>query len=296
MSLKNSLSGTGVAVVTPFTEKGAVDFNALERVIDFVIEGGVNYIVTLGTTGETPTLEKEEKLEIIGFTKTKVNGRVPIVVGIGGNNTKNVVKDVEAYPLDGVTAVLSASPYYNKPSQEGIYQHYKAVATACPVPVILYNVPGRTGRNVEAATTIRIASEIENVQGIKEAGNNFEQCLQLKNQCPPDFLITSGDDDLAYRELEAGIDGVISVAANCYPAQFSAMVAAARNGDMEKSRMLNELLAPAYQLLFEENNPAGVKEYMAKMGHINHFCRLPVVPVSTDLAKRIDEFLKTSGL
>ena len=192
--------------------------------IDFVISNGVEYIVTQGTTGETPTLEKHEKLDILNYTFEKVNEKVPVVVGIGSNNTREVCKTLESFPLEKATAVLSAAPYYNKPSQEGIFQHYKNIAAASPKPVILYNVPGRTGRNMEPATTIRLAVEVENIAGIKEASNSIPQCMQLLRDRPEHFLIVSGDDDLVLPELSAGIDGVISVAANCFPKQFSDMV------------------------------------------------------------------------
>ncbi len=290
-SLRNQLKGTGTAIITPFKSNGDIDFDALEKVINFIIAGGVEYLVTLGTTGETPTLDKHEKTDIIKFTYEKVNNRVPIVVGIGGNNTKEIINDLETFPLNGAVAVLSASPYYSKPSQEGIFQHYKALAAASPKPILLYNVPGRTGRNVEASTTIRLANEIDNIAGIKEAGNNMVQMMQILRDRPEHFLVVSGDDDLVMPQLACGIDGVISVAANCFPKEFSEMVRAGLKFDFAKAKSLNDPLLEAYSLLFAENNPAGVKAFMAEMGLIENNFRLPVVPVSDSLQKSIKAYL-----
>ena len=290
-SLRNQLKGTGVALITPFTSNGDIDFEALNKVINFVIEGGVEYLVTLGTTGETPTLDKHEKTDIIKFTYEKVNNRVPIVVGIGGNNTKEIINDLETFPLDGAMAVLSASPYYSKPSQEGIFQHYKALAAASPKPILLYNVPGRTGRNVEATTTIRLANEVENIAGIKEAGNNMMQCMQILRDRPEHFLVVSGDDDLVMPQLACGVDGVISVAANCFPKKFSNMIRAGLKFDFIKAKALNDPMLEAYSLLFAENNPAGVKAFMAELGLIENILRLPVVPLSEAVHNNVKAYL-----
>ena len=291
MSLRNLLRGTGVAIVTPFQENESVDFTALENLIDFIINNGVEYIVSLGTTGETPTLTKQEKLDIVNFTVDKINGRVPVVVGIGGNNTREVIDTVESFPLEKIAAILSAAPYYNKPSQEGIFQHYKAIAEASPKPIILYNVPGRTGRNMEPSTTIRLATEVENIGGIKEAGNSISQCMQLLRDRPDDFLIVSGDDDLVLPELAAGIDGVISVAANCFPKAFSDMVRAGLAQDFIAARKLNDPLIEVYNLLFTENNPAGVKAFLYEMGLIKNVVRLPLVPLSNAVHQKIYTYL-----
>ena len=291
MSLRNLLRGTGVAIVTPFQENESVDFTALENLIDFIIGNGVEYIVSLGTTGETPTLTKQEKLDIVNFTVDKINGRVPVVVGIGGNNTREVIDTVESFPLEKIAAILSAAPYYNKPSQEGIFQHYKAIAEASPKPIILYNVPGRTGRNMEPSTTIRLATEVENIGGIKEAGNSISQCMQLLRDRPDDFLIVSGDDDLVLPELAAGIDGVISVAANCFPKAFSDMVRAGLAQDFIAARKLNDPLIEVYNLLFTENNPAGVKAFLYEMGLIKNVVRLPLVPLSNAVHQKIYTYL-----
>ena len=291
MKLREQLKGTGVAIVTPFKVDESVDFDALAKLIDYVIGNGVEYIVTLGTTGETPTLDKQEKLDIINFTFDKINGRVPVVVGIGGNNTKEVIENVQTYPLEKAVAVLSACPYYNKPSQEGIFQHYKAIAEASPKPIILYNVPGRTGRNMEVATTLRLANEVPNIAGIKEAGNNISQCMQVLKDRPADFLVVSGDDDLVLPELACGIDGVISVAANCFPKEFSSMVRAGLQHDFTTAKKLNDSLLEVYNLLFAENNPAGVKAFLTELGIIENVLRLPVTPLSEPVYQKVKAYL-----
>jgi 4-hydroxy-tetrahydrodipicolinate synthase len=292
MSLLNTLQGTGVALVTPFKLKDDIDYDALEKVIEYVIEGGVEYIVTLGTTGETPTLSKYEKTDIIKFTYKVVNDRVPVVVGIGGNNTKELLSDIESFPLDKAIAVLSASPYYSKPSQEGLYQHYKTLADASSRPIILYNVPGRTGRNLNALTTIRLANEVENIAGIKEASGDMAQCMQILRDAPKDFLVVSGDDALALPLIACGMKGVISVAANAYPKEFSQMVRLCLKNDFAKAKNINDKLIEAYELMFAENNPAGVKAFMAKMGLIENCLRLPLVTLSEDLFDRVHVYLQ----
>ena len=201
MSLRDLLKGTGVALVTPFKEDKSVDYKSLEKLVNFVIENGVNYVVTLGTTGETPTLSKEEQIEIANTTFAIVSARVPVVIGIGGNNTASVIKNIETFPVDKAAAILSASPYYNKPSQEGIYQHYKAIASSTNKPIILYNVPGRTGSNIAASTTIRLAKDFDNINGIKEASGNMNQCMQILRDKPQDFLVVSGDDNLTLAQI-----------------------------------------------------------------------------------------------
>ena len=286
MGLREQLKGTGVAIVTPFNKNGTIDFEALGKLIDFIIANGVEYIVTLGTTGETSTLDKQEKLDILDFTYSTIKGRLPVVVGIGGNNTREVMEHVQTYPLDKAVAVLSVGPYYNKPSQEGIFQHYKSIAAASPRPVIIYNVPGRTGRNIEAATTLRLASEVPNIGGVKEAGN-IAQCMQILRNRPETFLVASGDDELVLPELACGIDGVISVVANCYPKQFSDMVRAGLAFDFATAKKLNDPLMEVYDLLFVENNPAGVKAFLSEMGLIQNVVRLPVTPVSESVHQKI---------
>ena len=292
MSLRNTLRGTGVALVTPFSNSGAIDFLALETVINFVINNGSEYVVSLGTTGETPTLSSEEKIDIINFTYEKVDGRVPVVVGIGGNNTHELIREFERLPLDKAVAILSASPYYNKPSQEGIYQHYKMLASAAPKPIILYNVPGRTGRNMTAETTVRLANDLPNIQGMKEASGDMLQCMQILRDMPDDFLLVSGDDALALPQLACGMHGVISVAANCFPKDFSEMVRLCLDGKLSDAKKLNDKMIAGYELLFAENNPAGVKAFMAELGLIQNYLRLPMTALSEALHKKVRAYLK----
>jgi 4-hydroxy-tetrahydrodipicolinate synthase len=291
MSLRDTLKGTGVAMVTPFKNNFEVDYDSLGKLIEFIIEGGVEYVVSLGTTGETPTLSKEEKLAILQYTYQQVNGRVPVVVGIGGNNTQELIKDLEKFPLEQATAVLSASPYYNKPSQEGLYQHYKALAAASPKPVILYNVPGRTGRNMNASTTLKLAA-LDNIAGIKEASGDIAQCMQILKDKPADFLVVSGDDNLALPQMACGMDGVISVAANCFPKHFSEMVRFCLAGDYSSAKNLHYKMLEGYDLLFAENNPAGVKAFLTELGVIQNFLRLPVTPLSDGLYQNVKRYLK----
>lgn len=292
MDLRKKLSGTGVALITPFKADMSVDLDALERMLDFVINNGVEYIVSLGTTGETPTLETEEKTDIIHFTYEKVKGRVPVVVGIGGNNTREVMENLETYPLEQAVAVLSASPYYNKPSQEGIFQHYSNLAVASPKPIILYNVPGRTGSNITAETTLRLANEVENIAGIKEASGNMVQCMHILRDRPENFLVVSGDDHLTLPLIACGMDGVISVAANCFPRDFSDMVRNALKNDLTVARSLHYKCLVGLDLLFEENNPAGVKAFLKEFGMIENVLRLPLVPLSEKLLERVRTYVK----
>lgn len=291
MSLRTQLTGTGIALVTPFKKDLSVDFDALGKVIDAMIGGGVEYLITLGTTGETPTLEKQEKKDIVNYTFEKIAGRVPLVVGVGGNSTHEVVKDLAYFPLENATAILSAAPYYNKPSQEGIFQHYKTIAEASPKPVILYNVPGRTGRNMTAATTLRLAHEVANIAGMKEASGDMVQCMEILRDKPEDFLVVSGDDALAMAQIACGMDGVISVAANAFPKQFSDMVRAALKYDMATAKKINDTLLKAYDLMFAENNPSGVKAFMFEQGFIQNEVRLPVVPLSSELHNAVKKYL-----
>lgn len=291
--LRDILRGTGVALVTPFNEDKSIDFEALGALINFVIEGGVQYIVTLGTTGETPTLSREEKLDIIQATFTFVSARVPVVIGIGGNNTQSIIKDIETFPVEKAVAILSASPYYNKPSQEGILQHYKAIAETTTKPIILYNVPGRTGSNISASTTIRLANEVSTIGGIKEASGNMTQCMQILRDKPEEFMVVSGDDNLALAQIACGMDGVISVAANSFPKDFSLMVQAALSNDYATARSYNNRLLQGYELLFAENNPAGVKAALAEMGIVKNELRLPLVSLSDEFHAQLKTYLQT---
>ncbi len=291
MSLRKQLQGTGVAIITPFKSTMDVDFEALEKLIDFIIGNGIEYIVTLGTTGETPTLDAEEKFDIINFTYEKVNNRVPVVVGIGGNNTKEVMENLQSYPLEKAAAVLSASPYYNKPSQEGIFQHYKNISNESPKPVILYNVPGRTGSNISAETTLRLAKEVKNICGIKEASGNMVQCMHILRDRPEDFLVVSGDDHLTLPLIACGMDGVISVAANCFPFDFSSMVRLCLQDDYASAKPLHYKCLEGNDLLFAENNPAGVKAFLFELGIIENILRLPLVPLSNAVHQKVKHFL-----
>lgn len=291
--MRDILRGTGVALVTPFRKDLSVDYDALQRLINFVIDGGVQYVVTLGTTGETATLNREEKLAVFEFTHKAVNARVPVVVGIGGNDTASVLKDLEYYPLDKAVAILSAGPYYNRPSQEGIYQHYKAMASATTKPIILYNVPGRTACNITAQTTLRLANEHENICGIKEASGNMVQCMHIMKNKPRDFFVTSGDDHLALPLIAAGMHGVISVAANCWPKDMQMMVQATLTGDLHLAKTLHYNLLKGFDLLFAENNPAGVKAVLAEMGLVENHLRLPLVPLSKGLVEEVRSFIPT---
>ena len=294
MNLRETLSGTGVAIVTPFAKDLSVDFGALAKLLDHIINNGINYIVTLGTTGETPVLSAVEKKEIINFTEKHIAGRVPMVLGIGGNDTASVINDIKNYPLSGATAILSASPYYNKPSQEGLFQHYRALAEASPLPIILYNVPGRTGRNMDVHTTLRLATEVENIAGIKEASGEMQQCMEILKNRPDNFLVVSGDDALALPQMACGMDGVISVAANCFPKEFSEMMQLCIDGNFPAAVKINDKLMSAYNLLFAENNPAGAKAFLHEMEIIENIMRLPVVPLSGNLQKQVKNYLATN--
>ena len=284
------LSGLGVALVTPFAKDFSVDYTALERLIDYVIKSRVNYIVTLGTTGETATLNEYEKLAILNFTYEKVNGRVPVVVGIGDNCTDEVIETIKTWPLDKAAAILSVSPYYNKPSQEGIYQHFAAIARSTTKNIIIYNVPGRTASNISWQTTVRLANDCKNIIGTKEASGNMEQCLHLAKYRPKGFLLISGDDHIALPLIAAGFDGVISVAANCFAADFSRLVHYALEGNFAEANHFLHKLLEGIDLLFAENNPAGVKAFLAEMGFIENVLRLPLVPLSEHWMEKVKAF------
>jgi 4-hydroxy-tetrahydrodipicolinate synthase len=259
-----------------------VNYNGLERLINHCIDGGVEYLVSLGTTGESVNLTKEEKLEVLNFTIEKNAGRVPVVAGFGGNSTHSLIKEIEQYHFKGVDAILSVSPYYNKPTQEGIYQHYKAVAAAAPRPVILYNVPGRTSSNMTAATTLRLA-EVPNIIGMKEASGDFNQCMQIVKNKPKDFLVISGDDNITLGLVAYGLDGVISVVGQAFPKIFTEMVRQSLKGDFEKARELHYKLNDITDMLFAEGNPAGVKCALELLGVCESHLRLPLVGVSATL-------------
>ncbi len=289
--LRQTLKGTGVALVTPFKKDKSIDFAALENLIDIQIQGGVDYVVTLGTTGESVVLSTEEKIEVFNCTVKKVNGRVPIVIGIGGNNTAEVIKSFSKFDLTKVVAILSVTPYYNKPSQEGLYQHYIALAEAAPKPILLYNVPGRTGRNMTAATTLRLSAH-PNIAGIKEAGPEMAQTIAILKDRPSDFLVVSGDDEIVMAQIACGMDGVISVAANAFPKPFSDMIRYCMAGDFSMAKRLNDLMIEGYSYMYEENNPSGIKAFMFEQGIIENEFRLPLVPVSAGLQQKIHDYLQ----
>lgn len=291
MSLRDQLRGTGVAIVTPF-KNGKVDYDGLEKLIEHLIQNKVEYLVSLGTTGETPTLSEEERKEVSSFTLQKANNRVPVVIGIGGNNTHKILDSLTNDDLSGFTAILSGSPNYNKPSQQGIYEHYKALAQHSPLPIIIYNVPGRTGSNILAGTVLRLANDFEKIAGIKEASGNMVQCMHLLQSLPDDFLMVSGDDHIALPLVACGSDGVISVIANAFPKDFGDMIRAALGQDYGKARELHYKLLNAIDLLFAENNPAGIKCFLSEMGIIQNELRLPLVPLSQSFHDQIQVFLK----
>lgn len=276
----NKFRGTGVAIVTPFKKSGAIDFDAYEKILDFIIKNEVDFIVALGTTGEASTLSNQEKKTLIEFSVEKINSRVPLVVGMGGNNTSDLVLSIHATPFKGVDAILSVCPYYNKPQQEGLYQHFKIVAEACPVPVILYTVPGRTSSNLIAATTLRLANDFKNIIGIKEASGNFDQIYQILKYKPQGFLVLSGDDGLTLPLIAAGCDGVISVVANAYPKEFSQMVQFGLTGDFEKARQIHFRLIELINSLFADGSPAGIKAALSIKKLCDENLRLPLVPVN----------------
>ena len=287
--------GTGVALVTPFTNEGYIDFKALGNLIEQVIAGGVNYLVALGTTAETPTLKPDEKKEVLKSVLNHAAGRVPVVCGMGGNNTAEVLEHIASYDLSGVAGLLSVVPYYNKPSQEGLYQHFKAIATATDLPIILYNVPGRTVANMLPQTVLRLAKDFKNIVAIKEASGNLVQCMELIGAKPTDFVVLSGDDNLVVPQIAVGMEGVISVAANCFTEDFTGMVDAALEGDFNTARALHYKLLPGIDMLFAEGNPAGVKYVLSHMGLMKNNLRLPLVPATEGLAAKISAYLGTKA-
>jgi len=277
---KKKFQGTGVALVTPFHKYSTVDFASLEKVIEHTIGNGVDYLVVLGTTGESPTLSKDEKRAVTDFVVETVNQRVPIVRGIGGNNTQEIVDCIKSSPFDGIDAILSVCPYYNKPQQKGIFYHYKTIASVSPVPVILYNVPGRTGANIAADTTLQLAKEFNNIIAIKEASGNFDQIMRILKDKPRDFMVISGDDALTLPLMALGAEGVISVVANAFPAQFSKMVNFCLEGNFEEAKKIHFGLLEITNTLFEDGSPAGIKAALQILDLIQNHLRLPLVKVN----------------
>ena len=287
-----NLKGMGVALITPFHEDETIDFQALARLIEYQIQNGIDFLVVLGTTAETPTLTEEEKAQVRAFVIEKVAGRVPIVLGMGGNNTRAIVEALKTGNFDGVNAILSVVPYYNKPSQEGIYQHYKAIATATKLPVILYNVPGRTGVNMTAETTLRLARDFDNIVAIKEASGNITQMDDIIKNKPADFMVFSGDDGITFPLITLGAVGVISVIGNAFPREFSRMVRLALNGDYASALTIHHRFTELFSLLFVDGNPAGVKCLLHAMGYIENQLRLPLVPTRITTYEKIRDVLQ----
>jgi 4-hydroxy-tetrahydrodipicolinate synthase len=286
------IQGMGVALITPYKQDLSIDYPALKRLINHQISSGADFIVALGTTAETPTLTADEKLTLKQFIIDEVNGRVPIVLGCGGNNTAAIVAELKNGDFKGIDAILSVVPYYNKPSQEGIYQHYKAIATASPVPVILYNVPGRTGVNMTAATTLRLAKDFENIIAIKEASGNFAQMDEIIKNKPERFSVISGDDGITFPLITLGAVGVISVIGNAFPKEFSRMVRLAMTGDYESARTIHHRFTELFSLLFVDGNPAGVKAMLNAMGFCENVLRLPLVPTRITTFEQIQNILR----
>ncbi|SFZ92160.1 4-hydroxy-tetrahydrodipicolinate synthase [Flaviramulus basaltis] len=291
--MNSKFLGTGVALVTPFKSDLTIDHDALTNIVNFNIDNGVEYLVICGTTGESVTITKQEKKDVIETISKANNGRVPMVLGVGGNNTTLVIEEIESTDLSNIDAILSVTPYYSKPTQEGLYQHFKAISKVSPVDVILYNVPGRTAKNMEPATTLRLANDFENIIAVKEAGNNMSQYLELIKNKPEDFLIISGDDDLALGVILAGGSGVISVIGQGFPKAFSEMIRLGLKGDAKEAYKLHYKLMDVISYIFEENNPAGIKAVFEALNLCQDTVRLPLVPASNDLKKKIQNFVNT---
>ncbi len=294
--LQHKLAGVGAAMITPFTPDGRVDYEALARMVDYVIDGGVDYIVALGTTAETPTLYMPERAVIAMFITNHIAGRVPLVMGCGGNSTSEVLDQLREFDLRGADAILSVTPYYNKPSQEGLYQHFKTVSEHSPLPIILYNIPGRTGVNMTAETTLRIARDMPNVIGIKEASGNIEQMQQILDNRPDNFLVLSGDDGMTIELMRRGGDGVISVAADAFPKRFMQCVNRAKIGDFDGADQEYATLDEAVVALFEEGNPVGAKCALAVQGIVCDRVRLPLVSGSEQLREKFRKLIATYDL
>ncbi|MBT8304213.1 MAG: 4-hydroxy-tetrahydrodipicolinate synthase [Bacteroidia bacterium] len=289
----NKFTGTGVALVTPFKEDLSVDHKALASVVEFNIDNGIDYLVISGTTGESATISQTEKREITATIKKINNGRLPLVLGIGGNNTAALIKEIESTDFSGIDAILSVSPYYTKPTQEGIYQHYRAISSVSPLPIILYNVPGRTMSNMLPETTLRLGRDFENIIAVKEAGNNMQQYLQLLKDKPDDFMIISGDDDLVLGMVLAGGSGVISVIGQAFPKQFSDMIRLGLENNAKDAYALHYKLMDIVSYIFAENNPAGIKAVLSERGLCKDLVRLPLVPATQDLKKKISKFIES---
>jgi 4-hydroxy-tetrahydrodipicolinate synthase len=292
----NSLKGTGIAMVTPFNEDKTIDFTGLRKLTRFLIDGGVDYLVVMGTTGESVTVSADEKKAILETVMDENNGKLPIVYGLGGNNTLAIAKEMQSMNAEGISAFLSVSPYYNKPTQEGIYRHYEILAQASQLPIILYNVPGRTGSNMTAATTLRLAHDFENIVAVKEASGNMEQVMEIIKNRPDGFLVISGDDNLTYPMITLGGDGVISVSGQAYPRLFSDMVRNALQGKFTEARKAHYSLFTFTQMLFAEGNPGGIKAALENLGVCGASMRQPLWPISDALkANLLEEMSKINS-
>ena len=288
----NIFKGLGIALITPFMEDGSVDYKSLIRLVEYQLDNGADFFCILATTGETPTLTQEEKQKIKDLIVDLVGGRVPILMGCGGNNTAAVINELQTADFRGIDGILSVCPYYNKPSQEGLYQHFKAIAGATKLPVVLYNVPGRTGVNLQAATTVRLAQDCENIVAIKEASGNLEQVDEIIKNKPADFDVISGDDALTFPMVSCGAVGVISVIGNALPKEFSKMIRLQMKGEYDGARKIHHRFTDLFSLLFVDGNPAGVKAMLSEMGYIENVLRLPLVPMRVKNVQRMSEILK----
>ena len=287
----DKIKGTGVALVTPFNEDKSVDYKGLENLLNHVIDGGIDYLVLMGTTGESVTLSKGEKVAVVDFCKKINNSRIPVVLGIGGNNTMQVVEDIKSANLDGIDAILSVSPAYNKPSQEGIYQHYKMISGNCPLPIIVYNVPGRTASNISAETTVRMANDFENIVAVKEASGDMDQIMKIIKNKPSDFVVLSGDDGLTLPMIHMGAEGVISVIGQSHPKEYSDMVSFGLSGNQEIANQLHNKLYDFYVPLYAEGNPVGVKACLELLGICKSQVRLPLVEASDAIKNELKSLM-----
>jgi len=289
--MKKKFQGTGVALITPFHKYSNIDFASLEKVVEHTVNNGVDYLVVLGTTAESPTLSKDEKRAVVDFVIETVNARVPIVRGVGGNNTQEIVDCIKSTSFDGIDAILSVCPYYNKPQQKGIYYHYKTIASVSPVPVILYNVPGRTGANISPETTLTLAREFNNIIGIKEASGNFDQVMRILKDKPKDFIVISGDDALTLPLMALGAEGVISVVANAFPSQFSKMVKFCLEGNFDEAKKIHYGLLEIINTLFEDGSPAGIKAALQILDLSQNNLRLPLVKINKSVFQQLTNLI-----
>lgn len=290
--VRNIFKGLGIALVTPFAKDGSVDYKSLIRLVEYQLDNGADFLCILATTGETPTLTAEEKQKIKETIVSLVRGRVPILMGCGGNNTAAIIEELQTRDFQGIDGILSVCPYYNKPSQEGLYQHFKAIAAESPLPLVLYNVPGRTGVNMKAATTVRLAKDCPNIVAVKEASGSLEQVDEIIKNKPDNFDVISGDDALTFSMIASGAAGVISVIGNALPKEFSRMIRLEFNGEYEPARKIHHKFTELYSLLFVDGNPAGVKALLNDMGMIENVLRLPLVPTNIETKQKMADILK----